>query len=650
LLAANRSALFEARSLLGFAAMLVSGPADLLPESSRRSAMRPSAEVLFAAALAAACLCGCEKHVKASPKPEPGARLEASAISLRAGAPADDGQWTMPGKDYENTRYSSLEQISADNVKNLKLIWSQKTGALRGHEAAPLVVGDTLFVVTPYPNHLLAFDLKTPGAPPRWTYAPPILPAAQGVACCDVVNRGASYWNGRIYFNTLDTQSVAVDAITGKEVWRVKLGDITRGETITMAPLVVKGQVLVGNSGGELGVRGWLTALDSETGKINWRAWSTGPDSDVLIGPEFKPFYASDRGRDLGVGSWPVDQWKIGGGTVWGFVSYDAELDLIYYGTGNPGPWNHEARPGDNKWTAGIFARHAQNGGAVWFYQWNPHDVFDHDGVNENVLLDMTVAGQARKVLAHADRNGYLYILDRTSGQVLSATPFVPISSSTGVDLESGQLKLVPEKIPESGRVTRDICPAAPGAKDWQPMAFSPRTGLLYIPHQNLCMDEEATEANYVAGTPYVGANVRYKPGPGGLRGQFTAWDPVHAKKSWAVQENFPVWSGALATAGDVVFYGTMDGWFKARHARTGRELWKFKTDSGVISQPVSYRGPDGKQYIAVLDGVGGWAGAIVVGDLDPRDQSAALGFVHAMADLKLASKKGGALYVFALP
>jgi PQQ-dependent dehydrogenase (methanol/ethanol family) len=596
-----------------------------------------------------AVISGCEKHSDAKPTATANPLKNGVAVQ-RAGSASDDGQWTMPAKDYENTRYSELAQITTDTAKNLKLVWSQKTGIAPGHEAAPLVVGDTMFVITPYPNHLLAFDLKSPGAPPKWTYTPAVLPAAQGVACCDFVNRGAMYWQGRIYFNTLDAQTVAVDAASGTEVWRVKLGEITRGETMTMAPLVVKGQVLVGNSGGELGVRGWLTALDAETGKINWRAWSTGPDSDVLIGPDFKPHYESDRGKDLGVSSWPVDQWKIGGGTVWGFLSYDAELDLVYYGTANPGPWNHEARPGDNKWTAGIFARRPGDGSAVWFYQWSPHDVFDHDGVNENVLFDVTLEGTSRKVLAHADRNGYLYVLDRTNGEVLSATPFAHITASHGVDLHTGRLQPVAELLPKTGRVVRNICPAAPGAKDWQPMAFSPKTGLLYIPHQNLCMDEEATEANYIAGTPYVGATVRYRPGPGGSRGQFSAWDPTQATLKWRTHELFPVWSGALVTAGNVVFYGTMDGWFKALDAVTGRLLWKFKTHSGVISQPVTYLGPDGKQYVAVLDGVGGWAGTVLVSNLDPLDQSAGGGFMLAMADLKAATKKGGSVYVFALP
>lgn len=285
-------------------------------------------------------------------------------------APAeDDGQWVMPAKNHASTRYSGLDQVNPDNVGQLRVAWTFSTGIPRGHEAAPLVVGETMYLVTPFPNHLHALDLSRPGAPLKWTYRPEPSPAAQGVACCDVVNRGAAYARGRIFFNTLDNHTVAVDAETGEEVWKTKLGDINQGETMTMAPLVVKDKVLVGNSGGELGVRGWLTALHVDTGEIAWRAYSTGPDKEVLIGPSFQPFYDQDRGRDLGVTTWPPDKWKIGGGNVWGWISYDPELDLIYYGTANPGPWNPEQRPGDNKWTAGIFARRPDTGEAIWFYQ-----------------------------------------------------------------------------------------------------------------------------------------------------------------------------------------------------------------------------------------------------------------------------------------
>ncbi|HYO16246.1 MAG TPA: methanol/ethanol family PQQ-dependent dehydrogenase [Thermoanaerobaculia bacterium] len=595
---------------------------------------------------------GCRTRTDAREAGQPsGARSAGIAGARVAASPQqEDGQWLMPAKNYASTRFSALAQINVQNVGSLRPAWTFSTGNVRGHEAAPLVVGGTMYIVTPFPNYLYALDLTKPGAPAKWVYEPPVVNAAQGVACCDVVNRGAAYSDGKIFYNTLDNQTVAVDAATGKEVWRTKVGDINKGESMTMAPLVVKGKVLVGNSGGEFGVRGWLTALDAASGRIAWRAYSTGPDRDVLIGPDFEPFYASDRGRDLGVSSWPLGAWKTGGGTVWGWISYDPELDLIYYGTGNPGPWNPDQRPGDNKWTSGIFARDPDTGQARWFYQWNPHDLHDYDGINENVLLDLDIKGQRRKVLVRPERNGYVYVLDRATGEVLSADPFVYVNSSRGVDLKTGRLRIAPEKETGVGKLVREICPAAPGAKDWQPSAFSPRTGLLYMPHNNLCMDFEGMEANYIAGTPFVGANVKMYPGPGGHRGEFTAWDPATGKARWKIKENFPAWSGALVTAGDVVFYGTMEGWFKAVHARTGQELWKFKTGSGIIGQPITYRGPDGKQYVAVLSGVGGWAGAIVAGDLDPRDATAALGFVNAMADLPQHTTKGGMLYVFALP
>jgi PQQ-dependent dehydrogenase (methanol/ethanol family) len=408
--------------------------------------------------------------------------------------------------------------------------------------------------------------------------------------------------------------------------------------------------VLVGNSGGEMGIRGWIIALDAASGKIAWKAYNTGPDKDVLIGPQFKPWYASDRGKDLGVKTWPADAWKIGGGTVWGWISYDPKLGMIYYGTGNPGPWNPEQRPGDNKWTTGIFARDLATGQARWFYQASPHDLYDHDDVNEIILADMPVGGRMRQVALHPGRNGYFYVFDRLSGQLLSVAPYGFINSASGVDLRSGRLIPVAAKAPHQGKVVRGICPASPGAKDWNPSAFSPITGIVYIPHINLCMDEGATEANYIAGTPYVGMDVKMYAGPGGNRGVLTAWDPVHQRKLWEVKEDLPLWSPALATAGGLLFYGTMDGWFKAVDQRNGKLIWRFKTGSGIIGQPISYRGPDGHQYIAVQDGVGGWAGAIVVGKLDARDPTAAAGMVNATRDLPSKTSAGGTLYVFALP
>jgi PQQ-dependent dehydrogenase (methanol/ethanol family) len=574
-----------------------------------------------------------------------------AAPSTTAAATGDDGSsWPMAGRTFQATRYAPVAQITPANAAQLKLAFQFSTGTDKGFEAAPIVAEQTMFVVTPYPNILYALDLSKPGAPVKWKFEPKPEAEAQGVACCDVVNRGAVYADGRVFINTLDNQTIAVDAKTGKELWRTRLGEIRKGETITMSPLVVGDKVLVGDSGGEMGVRGWLTALDAASGKIAWRAYTTGPDKDVLIGPNFKPFYPQDRGTDLGVKTWPPEAWKIGGGTVWGFVSYDPELDLLYYGTANPGPWNPEQRPGPNKWTSGVFARKPASGEAVWYYQYSPHDLHDYDGVNEHVLVDLNWNGSPRKVLLHPDRNGYLYVMDRTTGEVLAADPFVHVTTSLRVDLKTGQLVYNPEKQPRAGETVRDICPVSPGGKDWQPSAWSPRTQLLYIPHQNLCQDAETYQVSYIAGTPYVGADIKMYAGPGGHRGEFTAWDPLKRAKAWSVHEDFPVWSGAMVTAGDVVFYGTMDGWFKALDARNGTLLWKYKLPSGIISQPVSYKGPDGKQYVAVLCGVGGWAGAIVSGGLDPRDGTAAMGFVNAMKDLPAKTQKGGALYVFALP
>ena len=578
------------------------------------------------------------------------ARPAASGAAAQDATVSDDGQWTRPAKDFASTRFSGLTEIKVDSAARLVVTGTFSTGVLRGHEAAPLVVGNTMYVVTPFPNIVYALDLGSPGYPVKWQYHPKPLGAAQGVACCDVVNRGAVYDDGAIYFNTLDNRTVALDAATGAERWVTTLGDINKGETMTMAPLVVKGKVLVGNSGGEMGVRGWLTALDAQTGEIAWRAYATGPDRDVLIGPRFKPFYAKDRGQDLGIHSWPGEAWKQGGATAWGWVSYDPTLDLIYYGTSNPGPWNSEQRPGDNKWSAGVFARDPDTGEAAWFYQVTPHDLWDYDAINESILVDLTLGGSTRQVMLRPERDGYVYVLDRATGEVLSADPFVHITSTKGVDLQQGRPIENEDKHPALGKVVRDICPAAPGGKDWQPSAYSPRTGYLYIPANNLCMDFEGVEAGYIAGTPYVGANVRMYAGPGGHRGELIAWDPVARTKTWSIKESFPIWSGVVVTAGDVLFYGTMEGWFKAVNARTGELLWQFKTGSGIVGQPITYRGPDGKQYVAVLSGVGGWAGAVVAGRLDTRDGTAALGFVNAMTDLPAATTAGGTLYIFGLP
>lgn len=560
-----------------------------------------------------------------------------------------ESDWLLPGHDYAARRFSELNKIDTSNVSKLKEVWSYTTGIADGHEGQPLVVGGRMYVVTPYPNRLIAFDLSKPGPAKLWEYSPPINQVAFGKACCDDVNRGASYYNGTIIYNVLDNQTVAVSAQTGKEVWRTKLADPNQGSTMTMAPLVAKGKVYVGNSGGEMGVRGWLTALDARTGKVVWQAFSTGPDKDVKIGPKYKPYYSWMRVKDLGVHSWRGDQWKIGGGTVWGWITYDPETNTVYSATSNPGVWNPDLRPGDNLFSASLLARDADTGELKWADQYTPHDQWDYDAVNEAIIADIPVNGATRKVVVHFDRNGFAYTIDRGTGQILVAAPFQYLNWATGVDLTTGRPKLVPQKETHQGRMTTDICPSSIGARDQQPAAFSPITKLFYSPATNLCMDYGGMEAQYIAGTPYVGAAVKMYGGPGGNRGEFFAWDAGTGKKVWGITENFPVWSGALVTAGNVVFYGTMDGDFKAVNATSGKELWKTHFKSGIVGNAITYLGPDGKQYIAVYEGVGGWAGAIVPGHLSPDDPYAALGAVNAMKDLPEHTQPGGALHVFAL-
>jgi alcohol dehydrogenase (cytochrome c) len=578
-------------------------------------------------------------------------RAAALALALLPGlaGAADDGQWALPGRDQAATRFSPLDEINAGNVGSLRPVWSFSTGVLGGHEGQPLVVNDTLYVVTPWPNVLYAFDLKAEDYPLRFKYRPDAKPAAVGVACCDAVNRGAAFARGRIVYNLLDGRTVAIDAATGKELWKTPVADLARGETITMAPLVVGERVLVGPSGGEYGIHGWFMGLDLPTGQIAWRARNIGPDEAVLARPgTFEPFY--DRGRNLGQSSWPGDTWQRGGAPVWGWLSYDPELDLVYYGTGNPGPYNADQRMGDNKWTSSVLARHPGDGSLAWAYQFTPADNWDYDANAENILVDLEIGGRIRKVLVHFDKNGFAYTLDRRTGEVLVAEPYVHLNWARRVDRKTGRPEVNESKLTGKSRgPVKDICPSLEGGKSpASPAAFSPRTRLFYVPTVNLCMDWQSEDAAYIPGTPFVSATVPYRPGAGGYTGAFIAWDATSGRRVWEVREKFPVWSGALATGGDVAFYGTLDGWFKAVDARDGTPLWKFKVGSGVVGAPISYRGPDGKQYIAVYSGIGGdWA--LIAGDIlsaDPADIRPTNDFVPELARY---TSQGGMVWVFAL-
>ncbi|HXW97086.1 MAG TPA: methanol/ethanol family PQQ-dependent dehydrogenase [Gemmatimonadales bacterium] len=577
---------------------------------------------------------------------------------------APEGDWQMPGRDYSLQRFSPLAQISTSNVANLKASWTFSTGTLRGHEGNPLVVGNVMFVHTSFPNIVYALDLSKEGAPQIWKYTPKNNPDAIPIACCDLVNRGTAYHpSGKIFINALQGTLVAIDAKTGKELWTAQhpatSGAGTEavtykdGATITVAPIVIKDVVITGISGGEFGVRGRVSAFDVNTGKHLWTGYSTGPDSEVLLDGDANANYASHKGKDLGVSTWQGDEWKRGGGTTWGWYSYDPELNLFYVSVGNPGTWNPDQRPGDNKWSMSIFARNPETGKVKWIYQMTPHDEWDYDGVNENVLFEK--GGQ--KLLAHFDRNGIGYTVDRTNGKVIVANAFGPINwaknAGTSTPVEGVVSTGVPVKDPRYGTTSKKngegICPAAIGFKDQQPSAYSPITGLFYVPTNHICMDYEGVEVKYTRGQPYVGAIVRMFPGPGGHRGRFIAWDPMKGSVVWENKENLAAYGGALTTAGGLVFYGTMEGWLKADDQKTGKLLWKFKTPSGIIGNPMTYKGPDGKQYVAVLSGIGGWAGIGVAAGIGAEDPTAGLGALGAFGDAGQFSTQGGVLTVFSL-
>jgi lanthanide-dependent methanol dehydrogenase len=581
-----------------------------------------------------------------------------SAAALLAAGPLyaqSANDWAMPAGDYANTRYSTLNQINSGNVGKLQVAWTFSTGVLRGHEGAPLVIGDVMYVHTPFPNIVYALDLNNDGKI-LWKYEPKQDPSVIPVMCCDTVNRGVAYGDGKIFLHQADDTLVALDAKTGKQVWSAANGDPKKGQTGTSAALVVKDKVLVGTSGGEFGVQCSVAAYDIKSGKLVWRGYSEGPDDQILVDDKTTAL-GKPIGKDSSLKTWQGDQWKIGGGCTWGWISYDPQLNLVYYGSGNPSTWNPVQRPGDNKWSMTVWARDADTGVAKWVYQMTPHDEWDFDGVNEMILTDQQIGGRQRKLLTHFDRNGLGYTLDRETGELLVAEKFDPkVNWTTGVDMDKnsanyGRPAVVSQYSTQAGgedHNTTGICPAALGTKDEQPAAYSPETQLFYVPTNHVCMDYEPFKVSYTAGQPYVGATLSMFPPAGETNmGNFIAWDGKTGKIVWSDPELFSVWSGALATAGGVVFYGTLEGYLKAVDAKTGKELYKFKTPSGIIGNVMTYQ-HGGKQYVAVLSGVGGWAGiGLAAGLTDPH---AGLGAVGGYAALTNYTALGGTLTVFVLP
>lgn len=570
-----------------------------------------------------------------------------------------NNNWVMTGRTYNADNFSPMTQVNKDNVKDLRAAWSFSTGVLHGHEGTPLVVGDVMYLHSPFPNTTFALDLNEPGRI-IWQHKPKQDPTARAVACCDVVNRGLAYWPGDdtrgplILKTQLDGHIVALDAETGQEYWKLENSDIKVGSTLTIAPYVIKDLVLVGSSGAELGVRGYVTAYNVKTGEQVWRKYATGSDEDIGIVKGFNdgnPHYGQ---AGLGQSTWEGDAWKIGGGTNWGWYAYDPGENLFYYGSGNPAPWNETMRPGDNKWTMTIFGRDADTGNAKFGYQKTPHDEWDYAGVNVMMLSEQEDAsGKPRKLLTHPDRNGIIYTLDRTNGDLISANKIDDtVNWVKSVDLKTG----LPIRDPEFGtrmdHVGRDICPSAMGYHNQGHDSYDPERKLFFLGINHICMDWEPFMLPYRAGQFFVGATLWMYPGPKGDRqnylglGQVKAYNAITGDMKWEVMERFSAWGGTMATAGGLMFYGTLDGFIKARDADTGKLLWKFRLPSGVIGHPMTYE-HDGTQYIAINYGVGGWPGVGLVFDL--QDPTAGLGSVGAFKNLQQYTQMGGGVMVFSL-
>jgi PQQ-dependent dehydrogenase (methanol/ethanol family) len=554
------------------------------------------------------------------------AGLCALATPLAGPARAESGnEWTTYGGDSANTRYSTLNQINAQTVKDLKVAWAFPLGVLEGQETTPLVVNGTMYLTSPKgPKFVYALDAQT-GAM-KWRYAPE-LPADVGTSvCCGLVNRGVAYANGKVFVGRLDGHLVALDAATGKEVWKVKVADYKAGDDITSPPTVVKNMVVIGYAGGEYATRGAITAYDQESGKEIWRTWT-------IPG-------AGEPGSD----SWPSQETAMrGGADAWLVGSYDPKLNLIYYGTSNPAPWAAHARGNDsseygkytNLYTSSTLALDADTGKIVWYYQQTPYDAWDYDGINEKVLADLTIKGIDVPALMTADRNGFFYVLDRKDGKLISAAPFVYVNWAKGIDGDGHPIE-VPEKRPRKDVWARDICPSFYGGKNFPPVSYNPQTKLVYIPTFNICMDEVGKDAGdpkkgmFFLGTEFDAG----KYGPGGHGGEFMAWDPVGMKKVWGIKETMPFVGGALSTAGGVVFYGNMQGEFKAVDAKSGDILWRFQTGSGITQGPITYE-VGGKQYVATVSGH-------LVGPPSFMGETG--------KKLLEATTEGGTLFVFELP
>ena len=587
------------------------------------------------------------------------------------GQPASEGDashWVMPNANYAGWNYSPLDQINVDNVENLMMAWTMQLGVQDSFEASPLVIGDTMYLVTPKPNHVYALDLTRQGAI-KWEFRPEFADFETTVrsACCGAQTRGLAYADGRVFFVTLDGQVFSLDAETGEVIWRAENADISMGETVTAMPLVVNDKVIVGVAGGERGVRGHVTAYHIESGNLRWRYYSMGPNNEVGIGPRFAPFYPDDRLPNPALDTWYGDSWRRGGGTVWGWFTFDPALNLFYYGTANCGPWNPDyRRPWGvveldedggltsfrNNYCASILARDADSGELIWAYNVTPQDQWDIDEPGLNILVDLEIDGRLQQTLIHPGRNGFFYVFDRTTGEMLlEPWSFVYNDLIQGVNMETGRPrydlgKIMFTDLEDRQRYVADAenvavgwCPGI-AARNWQNDAYSPRTGLVYTPTSNECDFLRMVEGEYVPGNDYTlrerGGQAPRPPGEEHVAA-LQANDPVAGETVWRIDWNERNMAPVMATGGDVVFQGGADkGVVRAFDARDGDILWTFRTGSGFRNSPITYLGPDGRQYVAIIGSQRSAAELITEG----TDADAAARFRRA----------GSTLYVFALP
>jgi len=542
---------------------------------------------------------GSAEHIRSVTGAIDGAAIVANAKTTK--------DWPSYGLDYAETRFSKLDQINADNVKSLGLQWSYNLKSERGVEATPLVVDGIMYVTASW-SVVHAIDVRS--GKPLWTYDPGVDRSKGYRGCCDVVNRGVALYKGKVFVGAYDGRLVALDAATGSKVWETDtLLDHEHSYTITGAPRVFNGKVVIGNGGAEYGARGYVTAYDAETGKQAWR-WFTVP------GDPSKPF--EDESMEKAAKTWdPAGKWWVngGGGTAWDTITFDPDLNMIYVGTGNGSPWNRHLRSpsgGDNLYLASLVALNADTGKYVWHYQETPGDNWDYTSTQPMILADLTIEGKPRKVILHAPKNGFFFVVDRTDGKFISAKNFVDVNWATGYDANGRPIE-VPEA--RSADKSFDSIPGPYGAHNWHPMSFNPQTGLVYLPAQGVPVNltgEKALTQNKMEPFKFgsttgwnVGFSLNATPPKNLPFGRLVAWDPVQQKEAWRADYVSPWNGGTLTTAGNLVFQGTADGRFIAYNAKTGEKLWESPLGTGAVAAPATYM-VDGVQYVSIAVGWGG--------------------------------------------